>query len=179
MTRQVSNPESDKWITLDLSEDNLYIPADTDCYFGYALQNCTFGYPWLFSTNNPKDGGFCYALYSGSSTAWKTSTIAWNELSGGNLLIDVLLDDSSDVNYNYIENPGYGSYSVGETFDLNLVEAEGNRKPGTAIRWYFDDEPVTGSSITFKYAGSHLIEARFTTTEGKTKVVELEVSVGL
>ena len=53
----------------------------------------------------------------------------------------------------------------------------GARKPGTAIQWFFDDEPVSGSSVPLKYPGRHVVEARFTTTEGKTKVVELEIEV--
>ena len=94
-------------------------------------------------------------------------------------MIYVELDDSSNVDYNSIDNPGYGSYRVGDTLTLKLNEAEGVRKPGTTITWYYDDEPVSGSSVTFKYPGNHLIEARFTTTEGKTKIVELELNVSL
>ena len=94
-------------------------------------------------------------------------------------MINVELDDSSEVNYNYIDNPGYGSYKVGDTLELKLVEATGDRLPGSAIKWYYDDEPVSGTSVTFKYPGYHLIEARFTTTGGKTKVVELELDVTL
>ena len=125
-----------------------------------------------------EDGGFNYYLASSSTSV--SNSFSWSELSGyGNLLVYVRLDDSSKVDYNHIANPGYGNYSVGDTFALTLVEAEGNRKPGTAIQWYFDDEPVSGESITLKYAGCHLVEARFTTADGKTKVVELEITVGL
>lgn len=178
LTQRLSRPAADVWNTLDVSGANLTIPAGTDCYFGYVLENCTFGYPWLYSYNEPKAGGFCYDGYSTSDTSWQTAS-DWYSFSSANLLIDVELDDSKYLDYNTIDNPGYGSYRVGETLALRLNVAESDRKPGTAVSWFFDDEPVSGSSITFKYAGTHLIEARFTTRAGKTKVVELEVSVNL
>ena len=176
LTQQLSRPAADVWNTLDVSGANLTIPAGTDCYFGYVLENCTFGYPWLYSYNEPKAGGFCYDGYSTSNTDWQTAS-DWYSISGVNILIDVELDDSRYLDYNSIDNPGYGTYYVGQTLTLKLNEAEGVRKPGTAVTWYYDDETVSGTSVTFKYPGTHLIEARFTTTEGKTKIVELEVNV--
>ena len=80
------------------------------------------------------------------------------------------------LDYNYILDPGNGSYHVGDVFALTLVETEGSRKPQTAIAWYLDDEPVSGTSVTLT-AGKHVIEARFTTQEGKNKVIELELTV--
>lgn len=178
LTSQVSSPESGGWNTVDVSSSDLYIEAGKDYNFGYGLLSCTYGYPMLFSEEESKDGGFNYYLASSSTSV--ASSFSWSEISGyGNLLIYVRLDDSSEVDYNYIYNPGYGTYSIGDNFALQLVEAEGDRKPGTEIQWYFDDEPVSGDSITLKYAGNHLVEARFMTTAGKTKVVELEISVGL
>ena len=178
LTSQVASPKDGDWNTIDVSSQNLYIQAGKDYHFGYGLLSCTYGYPMLFSEEEVEDGGFNYYLASSSTSV--SNSFSWSELSGyGNLLVYVRLDDSSKVDYNHIANPGYGNYSVGDTFALTLVEAEGNRKPGTAIQWYFDDEPVSGESITLKYAGCHLVEARFTTADGKTKVVELEITVGL
>lgn len=179
LTSQVTSPKNDDgWYTVDVSSNNLYIEAGKDYHFGYGLLNCTYGYPMLFTEEEPMEGGFNYYLANGSTSV--ANSFTWSELSGyGNLLIYVKLDDSTEVDYNAIYNPGYGNYSVGDTFALRLVEAEGSRKPGTEIQWFFDDEPVSGESITLKYAGYHLVEARFTTAEGKMKVVELEITVGL
>ena len=177
LTSKVASPEYDSWNVIDVSGENLVIPADTDCYFGYGLVQCTYGYPWLYSNYYPKDGGLNYYLTTGTSVS--TSAFTWNSLSVGNLLVYIVVDDTTDVDYNYIYNPGYGTYTVGDNFELKLIEAEGDRKPGTAIEWFFDDEPVSGDSITLAYAGYHLVEARFTTVDGKTKVVELEMNVGL
>ena len=186
LTSQVSSPSSGAWNTIDVSSSNLYIEAGKDYNFGYGLLNCTYGYPMLFSQEDYAEGGFNYYLASGS-TSVASSAFAWSELSGnGNLLVYVELDDSSEVNYNYIYNPGYGTYTVGDDFALTLVEATGDRKPGSDISWFFDDEPVatsasaaSGKTVTLKYAGWHVVEARFTTTDGKTKVVDLEINVNL
>ena len=178
LTSKVSEPAANAWNVVDVSDKNLYIPSGTDCYFGYGLITCTDGYPLLFSNNNPQEGGFNY--YLSSSTSVESTAFTWNDLSSrGNLMVYVVLDDSSEVNYNYIDNPGYGNYKVGDTFALTLVEAEGDRKPGSEIQWFFDDEPVSGESIVLKYAGYHVVEARFTTTDGKASVVELEINVNL
>ena len=84
---------------------------------------------------------------------------------------------SLQVNDNYILNPGSGTYSVGDEFALTLIEASGSGRPSGAVSWYFDDEPVSGQSVTLKYAGKHLVEARFPISGGKTKIVELEINV--
>ena len=184
LAQRVTSTAANAWNAVNVSSQNLYIPAGQDCYFGFGLIRCTDPYPMLFSTNNPKEGGFNY--YLTSSTSVSSSAFSWNTLEGGNLLIYVVLDDSSAVDYNYIDNPGYGTYQAGDSFPLKLVEAEGGRKPGSSIRWYYDDELVatsssadSGRSVTLKYPGNHLIEARFTTSDGKTKIVELEVNVTL
>ena len=176
MTREVESPVSNTWNIIDVSDEDLYIPANTDCYFGYALVSCSYGAPFIYSDNDPQDGGFNYMLTASSSVPMTSS---WSSGNYGNLIVYVVLDGSSEVDYNYIFNPGYGTYTVGDDFALTLIEAEGDRKPGTAIQWYFDDEPVSGDYVTLKYAGYHLVEARFTTSEGKTKIVELEINVNL
>ena len=84
---------------------------------------------------------------------------------------------SLQVNDNYILNPGSGMYSVGDVFALTLIETTGSGRPNGTVSWFFDDEPVSGQSITLKYAGKHLVEARFPVAGGKTKIVELEINV--
>lgn len=176
LTSKVDSPQGNSWNVIDISDQDLYVPSGTDCYFGYALVSCTDGYPLIYSNNNPQDGGFNYMITTSSSVP---SSSSWNAISNGNLLVYVVLDDSSEVDYSYIANPGYGSYKVGEEFALTLVEAQGDRKPEGAVQWYFDDEPVSGESVALKYAGYHLVEARFTTVAGKTEIVELEINVEL
>ena len=80
------------------------------------------------------------------------------------------------MGYNYIADPGNGSYKAGDVFDLILIETSGNRRPASTTDWYFDGEQVSTESVTLT-KGTHTVEARFTTAAGKTKIVELELSV--
>lgn len=170
-TVKVSSPTSASWNTVDVSSLNLTVPSDQTVYIGYALDSPSYTYPLVYEADDPVDGGFYYSAYN-------TKSSSWTELASyGNVLVYATLDDSSYFTYNYIDNPGYGSYELGSSLDLTLVEAAGSRKPGTDISWFYDDEPVDGTSVTFDKVGEHLIEAHFETTEGKTKVVELKVSV--
>ena len=84
--------------------------------------------------------------------------------------------EAPDTGYNYISDPKNGAYNDGDVFQLNLVQTTGPRKPSGAVSWYFDDEPASAQSVTLT-TGSHVIGARFTTSEGKTKIVELELNV--
>ena len=167
---QVEDPDDTRWNYVDLSDLNLTIPEDESVYIGYALKNPSSGYPWVYESDEPKDGGFCYASYNETSSSW-------NSASGyGNILVYAVLSNEPAISFNYIENPKYGNYSVGDTLELNLIEVQGDRKPNSTIEWFYDDEPVAGS-VTFSTAGSHLIEAKFTTVAGLRKVVDLNVQV--
>ena len=77
---------------------------------------------------------------------------------------------SVNLNYNLIENPGNGVYTAGSTFNLVLNESEA--QPVTSVEWYFDDEPVSGTSVTLT-AGAHVVEAHLTLTTGEVKILEL------
>ena len=106
------------------------------------------------------------------------TAVEWEPWDGKVFAITMTVGDyeAPDMGYNFIADPGNGSYSAGTVFDLTLIETQGERKPGSAISWFLDDESVSGQTVTLT-SGTHLIEARFTTTEGKTKIVELEVNV--
>lgn len=77
---------------------------------------------------------------------------------------------SSTLNYNIIDNPGNGVYSAGSTFNLSLTLSEA--QPVSSVVWYFDDEPVSGTSVTLT-TGTHVVEAHLTLTTGETKILEL------
>ena len=176
LTHTVSSPKAGEWNRVDVSDQNITIPENTDCYFGYALNNCSYGYPVLYSGNKPQEGAFYYGLYAANNTDWRTSSTWYENAEYGNPLIFVILEDSSEVDYNYISNPEYGYYRSGDTLPLVLVEAAGSRKPAGDISWYFDDEPISAESVVLT-SGHHVIEARFTTQDGLRKVVELEIDV--
>lgn len=71
--------------------------------------------------------------------------------------------------HNWAIATGNGPYTSGSSFPLSL---EGNGEPYSDIEWFFDDEPVTASSVTLS-AGTHVVEAHMTMVSGGTKIVEL------
>ena len=68
---------------------------------------------------------------------------------------------------------GRGVYSAGSDFALTLVESEA--QPVSSVEWFFDDEPVSGSSVRLT-AGKHVVEAHLTLASGETKILELTLN---
>ena len=178
LIKDVPHPESGSWSHLDLSKEELRIPEGTDCYFGYALLGSSDGFPYCYSFQDPAPGGML--LYEPGEDQAVPEEAEWWDYSDdtdcGPLLIAVLLENGTVLQFNYIANPSASTYAVGQTLDLNLVRVSNDHAPGTDISWYFDDEPVSGK-VTFTRAGRHTLEARFTTVAGRRKIVELEITV--
>ena len=170
----IDAPTPDEWTTIDVRDQDLVIPANKDIYVGYG-GNIEGNYPiWATSTDDQVLIGYM-ADFDLSTVA---TAVEWEPWDGKVFAITMTVGDyeAPDMGYNFIADPGNGSYSAGTVFDLTLIETQGERKPGSAISWFLDDESVSGQTVTLT-SGTHLIEARFTTTEGKTKIVELEVNV--
>ena len=171
----VPSPVVDAWTHLDISGEDLRIPADKECFFGYALLDCTEGYPHLFSVQEPVSGGVCLATFDGTIP----DTPDWMVGDGwgfGPLMIAVTLEDGAVLTFDHIAPPPAGKYSVGDSLDLSLVPVSGDVGPETEISWFLDDEPVSGKPVLSK-AGKHLLEARYVNTAGRRKVVEVEITV--
>ncbi|MBO4742667.1 MAG: M6 family metalloprotease domain-containing protein [Bacteroidales bacterium] len=186
-TVPVSNPTIGGYTTVDLRDLEIVIPANKDIYAGvgyssggYLYENAYYSFGAFYKTDEDENYydwavGWPYdGLVSEYNTTSTGTRYSWD------LIFDFTLTvgdyEAPDTGYNYIADPGNGSYSAGESFSLTLVETTGDRKPSGAIQWYYDDEPVSGQSVRLT-SGTHTVAARFTTTEGNTKVVELELNV--
>ena len=180
-TVAVSDVNVGDYTTVDLRDQGLLLPSNKDLYAGVG-----------FSRGGYEEDGYYYAFcyFPKNNQAWAVDwpydgfTSAYNLTSTGtrtsrNAVYEFYLTigdyEAPDTGYNYIADPKNGSYSAGDVFELTLVETNGARKPGSDVAWYLDDEPVTGTSVTLT-AGEHLVEARFTTMEGKNKIVELTLT---
>ena len=186
-TVSVSSPTIGGYTTVDLRELELIIPSNKDVYAGvgfsrggYSYNGAYYSFGAFYKTDDdgvtydwavgwPYDG--LVSSYSLTSTGERTS---WDVIFDFTLTVGDY--EAPDTGYNYIADPGNGSYSHGDVFNLTLIETAGVRKPSGAISWYYDDEPVSGQTVTLT-SGTHVIEARFTTSNGETKSVELEVDV--
>ena len=169
----LDEPELDNWVTVDVSEHELIIPDSKDVYVGYG-GNITGNYPiWATTAADSELIG-----YMADFDVNDLQTVAWEAWDGYVFAIKMTVGDyvKPDTGYNFIEDPKNGSYSAGDVLDLVLIETTGARKPASEIEWIFDDEPVSGTSVTLS-SGSHVIEARFTTESGDKKVIELELEV--
>ena len=176
----------DGYTTVDLRAQNLFIPSGKDVFAGVgyrsggAIEDGSYtAFAGFVKTDNndnlldwavgwPYDGLVSTFNLTATGTRYSWDVIFDFTLSVGDY-------EAPDTGYNYIADPKNGRYSAGDAFNLSLVETEGARKPGSDIAWYLDDEPVSGPSVTLS-AGTHVVEARFSTTEGKQKVVELTLT---
>ena len=167
---------TDDWTTVDLTDYDLMIPDGTEIYAGYALVDWTYTSPFVVQITEDEENIGYIADTDLNSSAWEALT-----LSDETFVVKVKLTigdySAPDNGYSYIDNPGDGTYSAGTAFALNLVETTGDRKPGSEISWFYDDEPVSGATVTLSKTGLHTVTARYTTSAGKRKVVELEITV--
>lgn len=110
-----------------------------------------------------------------TATSWNgvESDVHLNTISYSNNQVTLSVTaPSMTLNYNVIANPSNGVYSAGSQFNLALEASEA--QPVESVDWYFDDEPVSGTSVTLT-AGTHLVEAHLTLSTGATKIVELTI----
>ena len=120
--------------------------------------------------------------FPGAAKKYEFTPISWNGVESEVKLSNIAFSSNTvsffaeapsvDLNYNVIENPGNGVYTAGASFALNLIES--TAQPVSSVQWYFDDEPVSGSSVPLS-AGTHVVEAHLTLTSGETKILELTI----
>ena len=120
--------------------------------------------------------------FPGSEGVTSFTATSWNgvasdvHLSGisysGNQVKLYAMVPSQVLDYNVIDNPGNGVYAAGDSFALNVITTAA--QPFSSVQWYFDDEPVSASSVVLT-AGTHTVEAHLTLTSGVTKILELVI----
>lgn len=134
---------------------------------------------YVVPAGNPSSLNFTSSyLYAfpGDSNAVTFTGTSWNGMESLVTLTDIKFINSTvsftvpaAALHNWAIATGNGPYTSGNSFPLSL---EGNGEPYSDIEWFFDDEPVTASSVTLS-AGTHVVEAHMTMVSGGTKIVEL------
>lgn len=145
--------------------------------FGYKYYSeyQTYYYDSNYDAKIPFPGSQNITSYTAKSWNGVNSDIQLSNIAYSNNQVTLYATVPSNVlNYNVIANPGNGVYSAGDSFALSLVESEA--QPVASVAWYFDDEPVSGSSVTLP-AGTHVVEAHLTLTSGAVKILELTLTV--
>ena len=186
-TVPVSDPTVGGYTTVDLRSLDIIVPDNKDIYAGvgfssggFLYNNAYYSFAAFYKTDDD-DNVLPWAVgwpYDGLVSEYNlTST---GERYSWDLVFDFVLTvgdyETPDLGYNYIADPNNGVYSPGDVFELNLIQTAGSRQPQSSIEWFYDDEPVTPPSVVLT-SGKHIIEARFMTTEGNLKVVELELNI--
>ena len=77
-----------------------------------------------------------------------------------------------ELGFNYIANPGNGTYKAGDRFELTLVRYEDDTP--SSVSWTFDGQAVQAGSVTLT-AGTHTVEAHLTYPDGTSEVIRLIV----
>ena len=150
-------------------------PDQSNLLYGHTLYQGNY---YFVSSNSAK------IPFPGSQTIRTFTAKSWNDVDSDIQLSNISYSNnqvtlyaavpSNTLNYNVIANPGDGVYSAGYVFTLALEESEA--QPVSSVEWYFDDEPVSGPSVTLP-AGTHVVEAHLTLVSGATKILELTLNV--
>jgi len=109
--------------------------------------------------------------WAGVSGSAEITNIAYNS-TAAQVTMKVSIP-TGELDWCVIDNPGGGNYAAGTVFDLNIVAPESVTP--TAVSWFFDDEPVSGSSVVLT-AGPHCIEAVITLDGGLKQTLTLEIT---
>lgn len=158
----------DEWETYNSINENgshpcyYVVPAGAQTNLNYT--GSKFAFPVSATQNS----------YTAQSWNGVSSSISLSNISYANNQVNLYASvPSSNIDYTVINNPGNGLYHAGDNFSLSLVEAEAESV--SSVSWFFDDEPVSGNSVSLK-AGSHTIEAVLTLSTGVVKTVTLELT---
>lgn len=150
-------------------------PEQSNLMYGYKYysQYQDYYYSSSYDPKIPFPGSENVRTYTAKSWNGVNSDIQLSNISYSNNQVTLYATvPSFNLNYNAIANPGNGVYATGSNFALSLEESEA--QPVSSVAWYFDDEPVSGSSVSLS-AGSHIVEAHLTLADGTTQILELSI----
>ena len=171
-TQKVDNFRLGVTNTVNVVSQDYYIPSDTPIYIGYALEGCASEKPVTVQQCASDKMGY-YGSYNGSrAVSWKDMIV------DGNYFTPILSASVGErvqleLGFNYIANPGNGTYKAGDRFDLALVRYEDDA-PST-VAWKYDGQTVRADSVSLT-AGSHTVEAHLTYPDGTVEVIRLVIN---
>ena len=173
-----SNWESSNSINENGSHPCCYVVPSSD------QGNLLYGFKWYDGYGYYFQNSYAQKIpFPGSNNVSSFTATSWNGVESSVRLSDISYSNnqvtlyasvpSNTLSYNIIANPGNGSYAAGSSFSLELAQSDA--QPVSSVAWYFDDEPVSASSVTLT-AGTHVVEAHLTLTSGETKILELTIT---
>lgn len=153
---------------IDVSQDNIIIPANTDVYIGYAIKNATGGYAVYTDGTDNARAGDNYMFQGFSTTApggddWIDPITDWSISNFGNVLVGFKLLPKISVNPNakltdmglcYIDMPT--TLTAGTSLPLKLVYSKANMP--YEVEWYYDGAKIDSQYVTLE-SGKHTLRA--------------------
>lgn len=171
--------------SIDVSDENITIPENTDVYVGYMIKNSNTSYS-AFTDGGPyKSGGFMlqydFSTTQAGGNNWMEPpvTLGWG---AGNALVSMTLKPEeqidpratlSDMGISYISIPE-GTLTAGSTLQLRLVTSK-SRRP-TNVYWNYDRAASEESSVVLA-SGKHVIQAILYYEDGTWDTVEARINV--
>lgn len=175
-------PSRSDFLPCDLSGVDLKVPGGKDLYVGIGIDQASGVYSgfegYLFYATMG-GGNFYYDELNLERSNWKTSS---DNIA---LMLEVKLteeveqgvDDGpksfAEMGIPSISDPGQGSYSVGDVFNLEVSLPAGLTVTDTT--WHFDGQPVD-APVTLQ-AGQHTVKATLRYSDGSEEVFELILKV--
>ena len=148
-------------------------PDQSNLLYGHFEWQGNYYFDDSYSTKIPFPGSNTVTSYTATSWNGVESDVKLTGISYSNNQVTLTATvPSNTLNYNVIANPGNGTYTAGSYFALSLTES--SAQPVSSVSWYFDDEPVSGPSVLLT-AGTHLVEAHMTLSDGTLKILELSI----
>lgn len=171
-TQKVDNPKFGEMNTVNVIGQEYYIPSGQEVYIGYGLVNASESYPLLVQQCTEENMGYMGTFNVSRVTSWSAMSV-----SDGTMFTPVLSAAvggrvEPELGFNYIANPGNGTYAAGDRFELALVRYEGVEP--SSVSWTFDGQAVQAGSVTLT-AGNHAIEAHLTYPDGAVEVIRLVI----
>ncbi len=174
----VSNPSFGTLMNVDVSGQELVIPAGKPVQFGYYVKGSDSGYP-LAGDDGPMVpmGGYARFTMGAFSTDWKEQY---------DLDHNIMISATVGPRDNQLFSSGYfmikhpdKSYKKGDTFRFELNDSplvEGVTRP-SAVQWYFDGNAYNATDVITLTAGSHTIMVVLTFADYSQTIVK-EILVG-
>jgi hypothetical protein len=169
-TQKVDNLRPGVMNQVNVVAGECMIPSDMPVFVGYGLVGCTADKPVMVQECAAGDMGY-YGTYANRAISW-TGMTAGGKYYTPVLSVGVGEPVQPELGYNYIANPGNGTYRAGDRFELALVRYEDDA-PST-VSWTFDGQGVQGGSVTLT-TGGHTVEAHLTYPDGSVEVIRLVI----
>lgn len=171
-TQRVDDVRFDGMNTVSIVSQEFYIPGDTDIYIGYALVKCSEPYPLLVQPCEEGNAGYVAQFRQNRAGNW--SLMAGEDKDFFTPVISASVGEpvSAELGFNYIDNPGNGTYKAGSRFTFKLNRYEDDAP--SSVTWKFDGQTVKADSVSLT-AGSHTVEAHLTYPDGSVEVIRLVI----